>query len=125
MSARRAALENVKVGDMIHAEGSNGGSFICLVTDVTETHIRARTVTHQILLQFDVERGMAIVPGHRIECKIDSAVPLPQDVYDSLVGIDERYRRDTDIESARLSETERRALIFSVRHYRSTSWNNE
>lgn len=117
MSARSVALENVKVDDMIQAEGSNGGSFICLVTDVTETHILARTVTHQICLQFDVERGAAKVPGHNIVCTINSIAPLPRDVYDALLGIDERYRTSTDPDRARLSEGERRALIFAARHY--------
>jgi hypothetical protein len=117
MHSRRAALANVKVSDMIHAEGSNGGSFICLVTGVTSTHIQARTVTHQICLQFDFELGVAHVPGHRIVCTINSTEPLPKDVYDALVGIDERYRTSTDPDRARLSEIERRALIFAVRHY--------
>lgn len=114
---RRTALEKVRSCDIIHAEGSNGGSFICLVTGVTSTHIQARTVTHQICLQFDVELGVAHVPGHRIVCTINSTAPLPADVYDALLGIDERYRTSTDPDRARLSEIERRALIFAVRHY--------
>jgi hypothetical protein len=117
MHSRRSALANVEVDDMIHAEGSNGGSFICLVTGVTNTHIQARTVTHQICLQFDVELGVAYVPGHSIVCTINSTEPLPSDVYDALLGIDERYRTSTDPDRARLSEVERRALIFAVRHY--------
>jgi len=119
MSARKEALEKVIVGDIIHAEGSNGGSLICLVTRVTETHIEARTVTHQICLSFDIERGVARVPDYGVVCTIDSIAPLPKDVYDALVGLDERYRTRDDPESTKVLPHEKRAFLFVATHYRN------
>lgn len=119
MSTRVAALRKVRANDIIHAEGSNGGSFICLVTAVTDTHIHARTVTHQITLTFDIEKGVAIVPDYGVVCTIDSTAELPKDIYDALVGLDERYRTHDDPESTKVLPREKRAFLFVANYYRN------
>jgi hypothetical protein len=51
--------------------------------------------------------------------KIDSVAPLPDDIRDVLLKLDHRNRTSTAPESAKLSEPERRALVFIQYHYRN------
>jgi hypothetical protein len=49
--------------------------------------------------------------------KIDSVAPLPDDIRDVLLKLEHRNRTSTAPESAKLSEPERRALVFIQYHY--------
>jgi hypothetical protein len=89
------------------------------VTEVSETHIHARTVTHQISLRFDLENGVAKIAEYGVICTVDSTAALPKDIYDALVGLDERYRTHDDPESTKVLAHERRAFLFVANHYRN------
>lgn len=114
MTPREKALRDIKMGDMFHAEGDHGGSLICLATSITESTIYARTVTHQLEFKFDRRTGVGKEDLYLIEGTIDSVAPVPADIYEALVGLDRRYRaRD----NPRLTEAEKRALLFVAKFY--------
>jgi hypothetical protein len=69
--------------------------------------------------RFDVERGVATVTDYGVVCTIDSTARPPNDVYDALVGIDQRYRTRDDPESTKVLEHEKRAFLFVAAHYRN------
>jgi len=60
---RETSLGKLLVGDIFHAEAPNGASLICLVTVLTEATIEARTLTHQMQLEFDRKTGVAAWDG--------------------------------------------------------------
>jgi hypothetical protein len=68
---------------------------------------------------FDIEKGVAIVPDCGVVCTIDSTAPLPKDIYDALVGLDERYRTRDDPESTKVLAHEKRAFLFVANFYRN------
>jgi hypothetical protein len=107
MTDRRTAISSLTIGDLFHAEGDNGAKLICLVTGVIEKTVEARTVTSQIWLEFDRRTGI----GKRGNgtCEIDSIAPLPIEIRDVLLGLDQRYVRGED---PKLLDTEKRALLF-------------
>jgi hypothetical protein len=71
-TSRQVALRNIKIGDIFHAEGDNGGSLICLATSITGTVIYARTVTTQWDFKFDRRTGVGKEDKHSIQGTIDS-----------------------------------------------------
>ncbi|MGH7153590.1 MAG: hypothetical protein ACREF3_06640 [Acetobacteraceae bacterium] len=119
MEHREAAFVNLAVGDIFHAESPNGASLLCLVTSLTDASIQARTVTTQICLQFDRRTGIAEWGNHSVPCTIDSIAPLPADIRDIVLGIDVKFRSEQKTERLRLSDAEKRALIYVDSHYSS------
>jgi hypothetical protein len=114
MADRPAALSDLAVGELFHANGDNGASLICLVAAVTDTVIEARTVTTQICLDFDRQTGIGKW-GNGM-CVVDSIAPLPTEIRDTLLGLDRRYALGGD---PRLLDIEKRALIFVSSFYRA------
>jgi hypothetical protein len=112
MTDRPAVISSLAVGDIFHAEADNGASLICLVTDVTDTAIQARTVTTQISLDFD--RQSSIGKWGKGTCVVDSIAPLPAEIRHALLGLDRRYALGGD---PRLLDTEQRALVFVTSFY--------
>ncbi len=109
---RQNKLWTLAVGDIFHGEGSNGASLICLVTAMTAATIHAHTMTTQFDLEFDRVTGV---------CKwgtgtgiINSIAPLPADIRETLLGLDQRYLSGGE---GRLSDAEKRALIFVASFY--------
>ena len=90
MANRGAALNSLAVGDIFHAESPNAASLICLVLAVTETTIQARTMTHQIHLEFDRQTGVAEWGDDRVPCVVDSVAPLPADIHNVMLGLDRK-----------------------------------
>ena len=109
---RPNALRRLTVGDIVHGEGSNGASLLCLVTAITEATVQARTMTSQYDLEFDRRTG--ICEWGRGTGVIDSIAPLPADIREALLGLDLRYRSGGD---AKLSDAEKHALIFVASFY--------
>jgi hypothetical protein len=119
MTDRAAALNNLAVGDIFHAESPNVASLICLVMAVTKTTIQARTVTHQMHLEFDRQTGVAEWGDNRVPCVVDSVTPLPVDIHNVMLGLDRKMRLEQDPERFKLNDAEKRALIYVDSHYSS------
>ena len=105
----------IRVGDMFHAEGSNGASLICLCVSVTDATIQARTVTTQYSVEFDRQTGIAEWGSG--EAVIDCTDALPEDIFRIMMQIDRKYGSELDQDNLALTEEEKRALIFIARHY--------
>ncbi|SRR5260370_26938833 len=129
MNDRELALAKIEVGDLFHASATNGASLLCLTMSVTATTILARNVATQIIYDFDRRTGFVQwnVCGTVYDCTIDSVALLPADIQESLLSLDRKgrygeYRRAEDpewvmpAEQARLSEEEKRGLLF-VSHF--------
>lgn len=116
---RETLIGNLAVGDIFHAESDSGMELICLVTVVTGEWIKARTVTHQIEIDIDRKSGKGTChwPGNVRACSIDSVAPLPNDVHDTLLGLDRKMRLEADLERMTLAPAEARALLFLDAHY--------
>jgi hypothetical protein len=126
---REAALRSIAVDDLFHANASNGASLLCLAMGITPTKIVARNVATQIIYDFDRATGHAdwYVYGTHYTCMIDSVAPLPSDIHDIMLGLDRKYREaeyrraedpewEMPPEQARLTEDEKRGLLF-VSHF--------
>lgn len=110
MIDRKAALHHIDVGDIFHAEGSNGASLICLTLSVTDATIQARTVTTQYPVEFDRETGIAEWGSG--QAVIDCTDVLPEDIFRIMMQIDRKYGSELDLDNSKLTDDEKRALIF-------------
>lgn len=119
MPDRKTALRSLSVGDVFHANSPNGASLICLVLSVTEKAIQSRTTTTQMYLEFDRQTGVAKWGDDSIICTIDSTAPLPVEVYKIILEIDQKFRLDRNLERLRLTDEEKRALLFVDSYYAS------
>lgn len=121
MTDRKTALAGIAVGDLFHATTPNEASLICRALEVSATTVRARTVTSQYVLEFDRATGVATpeIEGERVPCTIDSVAPIPAEVHAALLGLDAIYSVATrgDDEGHKLTESERRALVFAALYY--------
>lgn len=117
MDARSKALRKLAIGDIFHGESPNGASLICLVLSVTVIEIHTRTVTTQSQISFDRVTGIATPGGDNIPGTIDSVCALPIDIHETMLGIDRKFRLETDIEKLKLTEAEIKAFLFIKRHY--------
>lgn len=126
---RRALLRNLAVGDIFHASAPNGASLICLVTAVADAIVQARTVTHEMHLEFDRETGIAEWnpakgwPGKGyddvwIPCTMDSVAPLPPDVHNVMLFVDRDSRLKHLHDDAGMSDAEKEAFLFVYSYYR-------
>jgi hypothetical protein len=117
---RKTALASIAVGDLFHATTPNGASLICRALEVSASTVRARTVTSQYALEFDRTTGVSTpeIEGERVPCTIDSVAPIPGEARAALLGLDEIYSiAASDDEGHKLTESERRALVFAALYY--------
>lgn len=93
MTEREAALRRIAVGDIFHARfrPDGGPSYICLVLQVHEDRIFVRRTTIQSVHWFDRRTGVEIDDARVV---IDSVEPLPQDIREIILGLDQKYRED-------------------------------
>jgi hypothetical protein len=127
MADRKTLLANLSVGDIFHAEYLGGAKCICLVLSVNDAAIKARRVTSQENLEFDRQTGVEKVSDGLASAVINSVAPLPAEVHDVFLALDQKYRavRDQkDIfernpEYFKLSEAEKKAFLFIDSHYSS------
>ena len=126
MPDREADLANLGVGDIFHAECPNGASVICLVLSVTPTTIEARRITTQESLSFDRQTGVEQAAPEQAVAIIDSVAPLPSEIYNVFLELDRKYgalmamdeeSRFQDLEQFKLTDAEKKALIFVASHY--------
>ena len=87
-------VRNLAVGDVFHAERPNGIRLICLAVSITDTTIRARSVTNDQHFEFDRETGTGVVMfrGEQHPCSIYSTAPLPVDIHNAILGLDRKSR---------------------------------
>ena len=116
MTDRERLIGRLVPGDVFHANSPNGASLICLAMSVTDSIIEARTVTTQMHLEFVRRTGIAIWETD-VKCTIDSVAPLPVDVHQVILGIDRKFRLERNLERLKLSDAEKKALIFIDSHY--------
>lgn len=116
MPDRESSLRNIKVGDFFHAKCPNGASMICLTTAVDETTLYARRITTQTDHAFDRTTGVERDPDG-ILCKVDSVAPLPPEIHNVFLGLDHRYRTSTDPERSKLTDAEKRAIMYIASYY--------
>ena len=127
MTEREAALRKIAVGDIFHASlrPEGGPSYICLTLQVREDKIFARRTTIQSVHWFDRKTGAEIDDD---TVAIDSVEPLPEDIREIILGLDQKYhedecRRAEDPNwappegSLRLTPDQRRALLFIADFY--------
>lgn len=117
MTDRKSLLAKLKIGEIFHAEAPNGASLICLVVSVDETHLRVRRITSQDDLIFNRQTGMT-EDGDII----NSVAPLPIEIHDVLLGLDQKYQTydpNEEPERFKLTELEKKALRFIGPHYSS------
>ena len=119
IAKRQTLLRNLVVGDIFHAESANGASLICLAIFVADSVIEARTVPTQIRIRFDRQTGKAVWGNDKVFCDIDSIAPLPPDIHSVILGLDAKFSRERDAEQLKLSEAEKRALVFVDTYYAS------
>ena len=117
MTDREIALERLVIGDIFHATSSDGTTLICLVTLISDTTIYARTVTTQYSLKFARRTGVGEWRGPTVPCTIDSIAPLPVDIHNVMLGIDRKFRLELKEERFKLTDDEKRALLFVGPHY--------
>ena len=60
MRNRLGTIDRLIVGDIFHATCSNGANLICMVETITDTTVGARTMAHQIKMEFDRKTGVEI-----------------------------------------------------------------
>jgi hypothetical protein len=116
---RESSLRNLIVGDIFSGACPDGRILICLVTSITEKTIQARSVPTQKNYCFDRQTGIEEGVEMSVACTIQSVEPLPLDVHNVILGLDRKFRLVRDIERLKLSETEKKALIFIDSYYSS------
>lgn len=114
---REKVFRQIAVGDIFHASAPNGASLICLAEKVTETTIRAKTVTSKFAFEFDRVSGVAIWDreGPQVSCAIDSVAPLPPEVHALILELKRKY--SIPGHDPALTDDEKNALMFIHRFY--------
>lgn len=120
---RETALRNLAVGDIFHARNpETGASLVCLVTGLGDGIIYARRIHTQDDVRFDQNTGLRLGKGLT---KIDCVAPLPPDIRNILVQMDQRYQAayaqvrqgiEVDPREARCTPDEKRAHDFLDEH---------
>lgn len=113
---KEEALRRLKVGDLIHSGSADGPSRICLVAELTQTHIVTRSITTQEELFFCIESGAAVPWQSEWPLGVTCVEPLPQATYDILMGLNDRYAGVANDGDYRLSASEVRALSIAGNH---------
>ena len=117
MTNRSEPIREIKEGDIFHAVAPNGASLVCQALTVSDAAIEAqRMFIPGEIYRFD--RTTGVDDREDFPAKIDSVAPLPDEIRDVLLKLDHRNRTSTAPGSAKLSEPEKKALLFIYDHYR-------
>lgn len=112
---REEYLAKIDVGDIFHAQSLNGARLACLATSITGKKICSRVITTQVYVEFDAISGEGQYGKYK--CRIDSIAPLPVDIHNTMLGIDRKSRLEFEEDRFRLTESEKKALLFLDAHY--------
>lgn len=116
MTSKASYLINLVIGDIFNARSVNAPYIICIVTNIDNYKIYSRRLTDQSILTFDVESGLEI-ENIGNNCEIESIEPLPLDIYNSMVGMDRRFRLSSRADKFTLDDKEKLALHYVQRHF--------
>lgn len=124
MLDRESLLGRLSAGDIFHAMAPNGASLICVVVSASQDTIQARRVTSQEALAFDRITGIENVADRQAAAVIDSVEPLPPEIHNVFIALDEKYRAvhgqqnvfEQHPEYYKLSQSEKNALHFIDAH---------
>src|ERR1700730_4633000 len=126
MSNRETLICNLDVGDIFHAEYPNGASCVCRVLSLNDATLYARRMTTQENLEFDRHTGIERVNDGQAQAVMNSVAPLPPEIRNVFLGIERKYRQikpedwdNPDLERFKLTEAEKKALLFVGPHYSS------
>jgi hypothetical protein len=128
MLDRMTLLTKLNVGDIFHAQAPSGASLICLVLSVDKGTIQARRVTTQENIEFNRRTGVKVGDDRESPCVIDSVAPLPAEIHNVFLELDQKYKvlmamdeksRFADLERLKLTDAEKKALLFVDSHYSS------
>jgi hypothetical protein len=117
-SARAAALNGVRPGDVIFGLGAGGQEKLLLVYEVDRDSIRARHVTTQVKLKFDRNGHTGPLPGGG-DCTIVSIAPLSPERYQVAIGLDRRARTEMDQPQFILSKSEIELILTKGDFYKA------
>jgi hypothetical protein len=112
MAVLTLSLIGIEQGAIFFAESDFGAHAICLVTSADGDSVNARVITTQLDLEFDAKTGIGNGKDGDFPCKVVSRRELPKDIYETLLGIDRKYRLRNAPEGSKLLEHERKALLF-------------
>jgi hypothetical protein len=84
----------------------------CLVTSADAHTVRARVVTIQLDLEFDAQTGIGDCSEGGYSCRATLIPDIPEDVRESWLSIDRKYRLLNAPEGTKLLDHEIRALLF-------------
>jgi hypothetical protein len=110
--SREQVLQSLVVGDLFDASPA-----ICIVTGVSQSTIDARRLLVLEHFSFDRVTGIESESGRVIH----SVAPLPLDVQNVLIALDRRHRLGRSPADAKLTETEKAALLFIADFYNTNA----
>jgi len=87
-----------------------------LTLRVTKSSIHGKRITTQSHHAFDPVTG--IEQCDDLPSKIDSIAALPSDIFEALMGLDRVYSKGWQDEHHKLTDAEKRALLFVSGFYR-------
>jgi hypothetical protein len=126
MLDRKTLIGNLDVGDIFHAEYPNGASCVCRVLSVNDATIHAKRMTTQENFEFDRHTGIERVNDGQAQAVINSVTPLPPEIHNVFLALERKYGqiqpRDwdgPDLERFKLTEAEKKALLFVGPYYSS------
>jgi hypothetical protein len=106
-------LKNSLPGTFILAERDFDGHAVpCLVTFADDHIVRARVITIQLDLEFDIQTGLGNCSEGDYSCQAKLISDLPEDVRQGLLSIDRKYGFQDAPEGAKLLKHELRALLY-------------
>ena len=110
-------IRNIAAGDIFLGQSITGASLLCQARTIGETTIGAqRLFMNDVTFESDRTTGIADSDG--VPCRIYSVAPLPPDILEILLALDDHRRTSTEPGSAKLSDAEKRALRFIYNFYR-------
>lgn len=118
LSVRQAALDAVKVGDVIFGIAAGGQEKLLLVYRADENSIFARHVTSQTLVEFGRNGKSRRVPDGG-SCEIISVAPLSSEDHQTALGLDRKMRTAKKYPDAVLSEAEIKLILTKSDFYRA------
>ncbi len=114
LSARQAALDAVKVGDVVFGIAGNGQEKLMLVYKADQQSIFTRHVTSQTRVEFGRDgKSRQVTDGG--SCTIVSVASLPPEDHETVLGLDQKMRTAKKYPEAVLSRAE---VEFLLRHDR-------
>jgi len=118
LSVRQAALDAVKVGDVIFGIAAGGQEKLMLVYKADQSSIFARHVTSQTLVEFGRDGKSRRVPDGG-SCEIVSVAPLSSEDHQTVLGLDHKMRTAKKYPDAVLSKAEVKLILTKGDFYKA------